>query len=287
MNSCRRFTANCVGIALVVSYLLSSPASAHVTLDAPNGGEELEVGSSYTIEWHILIAHDLLNWDLWYSITGPNGPWIDIAMNLSPGNGAVGSVHTYEWVIPDAVSDQVRVRVRMDNYFDSDYYDISNGDLSIIPEAAITPPDDFAAFRGFYNSGDLVDLLESDDSDLCYNPGIVLFPTEAPITLDFFGTVPNNAPSTLDVTIESSANTVGLGLTISFWNFNTNSWDVVGTAVQSLNDDVVRTFAGTPADHINQITCEVRTRYEVRQVSLIFLFPWLDCVDHVYWTTTN
>ncbi len=148
-------------------------------------------------------------------------------------------------------------------------------------------PVDFNAFRGFYDSGDLNSLLESDDDKLCYNPGIVLFPTEAPITLDFFGSLPNDSPASLDVTIESSANTVGLELTISSWNFNTDSWDVVGTATQSLNDDMVRTFAGNPADHVELGTGEVRTRYEVRVVSLIFLFPWLDCVDQVFWTTTN
>ena len=148
-------------------------------------------------------------------------------------------------------------------------------------------PDEFNAFRGFYDSGDLDSLLGSDDDDLCYNPGIVLLPTEAPVTLDFLGTMPNDSPSTLDVTIESSANTVGLELTISFWNFNTESWDVVGTDTQSLNADTVRTFAGVPADHVEAGTGDVRTRYEVRVVSFIFLFPWLDCVDHVFWTVSN
>ncbi len=121
---------------------------------------------------------------------------------------------------------------------------------------------------------------------MCYNPGIVLGPTEAPVTLDFLGTLPNDSPTSLDVTIESSANTVGLELTVSFWNFNTNSWDVVGTDTQSLNADTVRTFAGNPADHVEPGTGEVRTRYEVRVVSFIFIFPWLDCVDHVFWTTS-
>ena len=148
-------------------------------------------------------------------------------------------------------------------------------------------PDDFSAFRGFHWSGDLNSLLASDDDKLCYNPGITVNPTEAPITLDFFGILPNDSPASLDVTIESSANTIGLELTISFWNFNTNSWDVVGTAAQSLNTDTVRTFAGTPADHVEPGTGEVRTRYEVRVVSFIFVFPWLDCVDRVFWTTSN
>ena len=150
-----------------------------------------------------------------------------------------------------------------------------------------TTPYDFSAFRGFHVSGNLGDLLASDENDLCYNPGITLFPSEAPITLDFFGTLPNDAPSELNVTIESSANTVGLEVTFSFWNFNTKSWDVVGTDTQSLNADTVRKFPGNPADHVEPGTGEVRTRYEVRQVSFIFLFPWLDCVDHVFWTSTN
>ncbi len=150
-----------------------------------------------------------------------------------------------------------------------------------------TTPGSFSAFRGFFASGTLADLLESDDSDLCYNPGIVLDATEAPVTLDFVGTLPTDSPATLDVTIESSANTVGLRLRFSFWNFNTESWDVVGTDTQTLNTDTVRKFAGIPADHVEAGTGEVRTRYEVRQVSFIFLFPWLDCVDRVVWTITS
>ena len=148
-------------------------------------------------------------------------------------------------------------------------------------------PDEFNVFRGLHDSGDLDSLLGSDDDKLCYNPGIVLSPTEAPVTLDYLGTLPNDSPATLDVTIESSANTVGLEITISFWNFNTNSWDVVGTDTQSLNADTVRTFAGNPTDHVEAGTGDVRTRYEVRVVSFIFIFPWLDCVDHVYWTVSN
>ena len=162
---------------------------------------------------------------------------------------------------------------------------INQGDGTDCPNT-ITP-DDFNAFRGFHVSGDLGDVLASDDNDLCYKPGIVLNPSEAPVTLDFFGTLPNNSPASLDLTIESSANTVGLELTFSFWNFNTSSWDIVGTAAQGFNVDVVRTFPGVPADHVEPGTGEVRTRYEVRVVSFIFLFPWTDCVDHVFWTTSN
>lgn len=129
----RILISNFVGLVLGISVLVVAPVQAHVQLDTPNGGEQLEVGSVYTVQWHILISHSLLNWDLAYSVTGPNGPWIVIASNLPAGSGAVGSVHTYDWTIPDNVSDEVRVRVIMDNS-GTDYSDISNGNLSIVPE---------------------------------------------------------------------------------------------------------------------------------------------------------
>ncbi len=152
---------------------------------------------------------------------------------------------------------------------------------------SITVPNAFEAFRGFLDSGTLADVLASDDMDLCHDLGITIFPSEAPITLDFDGTLPTDSPASLDVTFESSANTPGLELTISFWNYNTNSWEVVGTAGQGFNVDVVRTFAGTPLDHVEAGTGNVRTRYEVRQAGIIFQFPWTDCIDHVSWSTCN
>ena len=78
------------GFALV----LAVPAWGHVALDNPNGDEVLEVGSVFTITWHVVIAHDLQNWDLWYS-TDSGTNWIPIAMDLPTGNPDAGSVHTY------------------------------------------------------------------------------------------------------------------------------------------------------------------------------------------------
>ncbi|MCH7703227.1 MAG: hypothetical protein IID37_16230 [Planctomycetes bacterium] len=117
----------------------ASPVLGHVQLNYPNGGEQLEVGSVVTVEWQILISHSLLNWDLWYSTTGSNGPWIVVAVDLPPGSGSVGSIHTYEWTVPDTLTSQGRVRVLMDNT-GTDYEDISNSDFSILLEVDHDPP---------------------------------------------------------------------------------------------------------------------------------------------------
>jgi hypothetical protein len=117
-------------LSFTVLLVFCLPSFAHVQLLSPDGGENLDVGSVVTIEWKILIAHNLQNWDIWYSTTGAGGPWIEVAMDLPPGDPSAGSVHNYDWTVPEDVSNQVRVRVRQDNS-GTDYYDVSNGDLSI------------------------------------------------------------------------------------------------------------------------------------------------------------
>lgn len=124
-----RFVFTCALLAGFV-VALPNPARGHVTLNDPNGGEVMEVGTTFTIEWQIAIAHSLQNWDLWYSNSGAGGPWMEIAMDLPPGDPTVGSIHTYEWTVPDDPTDQARIRVRMDNS-GTDYEDISNADFTI------------------------------------------------------------------------------------------------------------------------------------------------------------
>ncbi len=132
--------------------LFAAPVRGHVLLLNPNGGEQMEVCSQFTVRWQIQIAHTLLNWDLWYSKTGPAGPWTTIAMNLPAGSPAVGSVHTYNWTIPPDVDTSVWVRVRMDNAA-TDYYDVSNASFPILPLSTDINAD-YAV-----NVLDLIDLL--------------------------------------------------------------------------------------------------------------------------------
>ena len=119
-------------ICLLVIGGLARPCSAHVALVAPNGGEVLLVGSTFTIQWQIVVPHTTLNWDLEYSISGPAGPWLAIAIDLPVG------MTSYAWTVPNTPSTQVRVRVTQDNT-GTDYSDISDANLAIVPAAAFTP----------------------------------------------------------------------------------------------------------------------------------------------------
>jgi len=118
-------------VAIVGMLQLANNANGHVTLSDPNGGETLEVGSIYTIRWTVGIPHDIQNWDLWYSTTGSRGPWIAIALDIPGGDNTYGSIHAYNWTVPDSQSNQIRVRVIQDNS-GRDYEDISNANLTIV-----------------------------------------------------------------------------------------------------------------------------------------------------------
>ncbi|MFT5052810.1 MAG: hypothetical protein ACI8QZ_004248 [Chlamydiales bacterium] len=126
-------------LATVATMILigSVSAQAHVSLLLPNGGEVLQVGETYQVRWTVDIAHNLQNWDLWYSTTGA-APWTALATDLPPGSGAVGSIHTYDWTVPDDPSATVRVRVRMENT-GTNYLDISDEDLTINAVAPTIP----------------------------------------------------------------------------------------------------------------------------------------------------
>ena len=166
-----RSKISCLGAAGAL--LACSPASAHVNLRSPNGGETLTPGAVVTIQWEVGVRHDTLDWDLWYSTTGPDGPWIPIATDLPAGDINGGAQHSFDWTVPNTPSGQVRVRVRQDNS-GRDYFDESDDDLAIAPPCAaewngdgILNSDDFFAFFTDFLTGDAdfdgSGLTNSDD----------------------------------------------------------------------------------------------------------------------------
>ena len=97
-----------VFIALMTSLLLAGSASAHVQMDYPAGGETFVTGETVTIQWSLIIAHqEQTDWDLFYTPDG-GATWEVIQLDLPV------SQETYEWTVPQQVSEKVRVRVVQD-----------------------------------------------------------------------------------------------------------------------------------------------------------------------------
>lgn len=104
---------------------------AHVILDSPNGRESLIGGADFTIDWHVEVKHNTLDWDLWYSTESSDGPWQELAIDLAAGDTNEGALHSFDWTVPDINSNDTWVRVRQDNAGD-DYYDVSEASFSIV-----------------------------------------------------------------------------------------------------------------------------------------------------------
>ncbi len=119
------------GWILACCLAAATPLAAHINLVGPNGGEVLMAGEEVSVNWEIQVQHDLQNWDVWYSTSGANGPWIPIATDLPPGDPTSGSQHTFEWTVPADPSALIRLRVRQDNS-GMDYLDVSDNDLAIL-----------------------------------------------------------------------------------------------------------------------------------------------------------
>ena len=115
----------------VVLLLLSLPnqSKAHVGLDYPQGGETFIVGEIITIQWHIIVPHNQLNWDLFLSLDG-GVTWDTLQLDIPTSN------LSYDWVIPGNFTSQARIQIIQDNV-DQNYLDNSM-DFNIVPNT--NPP---------------------------------------------------------------------------------------------------------------------------------------------------
>ena len=170
-----------------------------------NGGEILRVGTEFTIRWSFTHQHVQNGWDLWYSATGANGPWVPIRIGMPVSQLSLA------WTVPDIVTSSLRFRIRQDNTPTS-FEDVSDGDASIIPSlsgnvrqisilaaAAQTLSLDAGvanAARSYWVVGSMTGT----------NPGVPLGNFTVPIVFDLYTRLTVNAPN--NVILASSFGTL-------------------------------------------------------------------------------
>jgi plastocyanin len=130
-------SAKVVAATFLAVLALGSTAAAHVALDYPVGGETFIQGEVVDVQWHIVIPHDLQNWDLYFSDDGGTS-WEVIEEDLPP------DVFNYLWDVPEIETTQGRIRIYMDNS-GADYEDQSD-DFTIISQPAFDVQVDIGNF---------------------------------------------------------------------------------------------------------------------------------------------
>jgi phospholipase/lecithinase/hemolysin len=144
----------------------------------------------------------------------------------------------------------------------------------------------FNIFRGTLLEGGLSDLLESDDSWLSVNPGITLSPSEPPVWLEFHAVMTPPDPSSLQFSIESSANTFGLTQTIELFNWTAGQYQQVNSKAASFNNDftVQIDLTDNVGHFVQSGTGLIKARVGWRATGPISIYPWTIRIDRVFWT---
>jgi hypothetical protein len=143
--------------------------------------------------------------------------------------------------------------------------------------------------RGVQTAGDLEDVFESDDSYLKFQPGLTLNSSEPPVWIEFMGSLPNDNPAVLSVTLEAQADTPGLTQTIEMFNYNSSEYELVDSQSASFNVDNVATIdvSANITDYVEPGTGAVQSRVGWRTTGPILIYPWTICIDQVDWNVTQ
>lgn len=241
-------------------------------------GFEIETDSLFFIDKNTGICSSRGVYDLGDAISDqsidfdPANNLLYAAISTGSGTGSYGT-----W---DVDSGQFTEIVRIQDFPDQ----VGKGynlEIAILDQFEIsTPPESATVFRGIQISGELDSYAISDNDRAVFQPGFTIAPSEAPIWLIFEST---NAQTVTSFLLESHANTPGLEFVLEAWNWNSNSYEPIGTGTESFGSDDVFVF---PIDEKNHVSLggNVRSRVGWSRTGFTVTFPWQVKIDQAGWT---
>lgn len=104
---------------------------AHVDLVSPAGGETYHPGEEVTVEWVETQTHNLLNWDLLFSMDGGLN-WDTVKADIALES------RSYIWTVPEITTVQAQIRIIQDNV--NEDYNGSSQNFTIVTATGIDDP---------------------------------------------------------------------------------------------------------------------------------------------------
>lgn len=105
--------------SFIVIWASASWVNAHVVLEDRLTNASFEPGETINISWSILVEHDQIDWNLYFSQDG-GSTWEPIQEGLP-----IEQV-SYAWAAPDIESSKMLVQIIQHNDITEDYFDISD-----------------------------------------------------------------------------------------------------------------------------------------------------------------
>ncbi len=169
------------------------------------------------------------------------------------------------------------------------FTEVDNVAWGLVAQPAINvPPTTLNVVRGFVGSGDVTNVADSDDSYLRVNPGFTSNANEPPVWLEFEGMLPTGQPTSLEFSLETHANTVGLAETVELFNYESSSYEVLHVGSATTSDWTTTVTVDTNfLRFVQASTSAVKVRLGWKSVGPIALFPWTISTDRVVWSITT
>lgn len=192
--------------------------------------------------------------------------YVDNVLGNTRGRGPTDSV------------DHMFVGTNLSSQNHSAYYD----DILVETFTTEVVPNNYTLIEGQALDGDLASLAASDDNRLRnFNDDFTL-----QCEVEVNGTSPVLSPTSLGMVVESSCERLGLGFTVSAFNFNTSAFVAVyGATATGTDTTYTFNFSGTAANFVGP-NGELATRIEWYPINDEDPSQdgWLHTLDKVAWT---
>ncbi|MCC6402969.1 MAG: VCBS repeat-containing protein [Fimbriimonadaceae bacterium] len=156
------------------------------------------------------------------------------------------------------------------------YFGVPSGPIIVTPSA-------FSFLRGAQAGGNLASLQASDDDRLGGKQFVILNSTEAPVQVQFDGTVALGTVSRLTLKYEGSTSVANMSQTLSLFDFSTGAYEVVDTRAASLGDSTVTVIVTTNPGRFVSSTGALRALVGYKPTGPVLFSGWQTRTDYVQW----
>lgn len=227
-------------------------SGAPFSVSAPNTNVVWAGGSNQTVTWNVGGGTSAANVRILLSLDGGNSYFSNSATTILASTPNDGSETI---IVPNIATSQARIIVEaVGNIF----YDVSNVNFTITPGSQFVGLSSYSVLTGDEPVHDVAALLQSDDVRLRVNS---IMSAGATSHLEILATSPILTVSRLKFYLECQGAYPVRTRKISLFNFQSSSWEDVGTTSSTMADSfMVVDVTSNPSRFVNPATGEMRAR---------------------------
>jgi len=147
-------------------------------------------------------------------------------------------------------------------------------------------PTNYVKVRGTDFGGNLASFGVDDGNRLSLRPGVTLSSSQPPVEFYIEAKADSTTPKKLDLKVDSRASSAVIQQQVEFYNFVTNTYELVSTRILSTADTTITITPSGDLSRFVKADQTVRARFRFTQTAPVLSFPWSIGVDQAVWINT-